>query len=503
MKNSVLKKSSAFLCRVGEERIEYFVAFLLLLAKNGLYAFRYYPLLDDYIQFGVYPIFEHPLQDVFFGLETYRTRPIASFLDFSFWGQMWAFMGVAFFILTVLHLFCYIFTKKALINCGIRTGKLFMILFLLCPLSSEATYFISASTRIIAGLFLASLALYFFSRQRGRFDYIFYLLFGILSCGFYEQVIVYLLVFSAVLLFFQKRYHLVVFPVVTGILAAAYYVVNLNSKTMRGGLSGSLQETAASIFRQIGEIFGKVNWDLLKNGFVHGCKVLLAHPLFFVFLLLSVVLFYFMKCNSNGYAKKKAFLGIVLALTSFLPFFVLSEAWISLRVVYIAIIGAAFLFDGILKNKNLLCAVLCFMFLVIGVSEIDQYRQMYETDQTLLSPLSELVEDKKTYVFGAQNFFVRQSSYYHEHIASVFESSWALTGAIRQKKGNPRHHYLYPVVNQQNIDFQEEYDMVGIIDSAHVEKLTWQMQDDKIILFSEHGELYGIIENGYFEKTLQ
>ena len=133
----------------------------------GVFGYQYYPLLDDYIQLEVYP----KMHNAYFTLELYRQRPLAGLFDIFVWSKS---LNVSFFVIMLMHcasacLLLYVFNK-----CGFNTGLLFAVVYVLCPLNTEATYWISASGRIVTSVFFASVGAYFLCKERTAFYYVFF-----------------------------------------------------------------------------------------------------------------------------------------------------------------------------------------------------------------------------------------------------------------------------------------------------------------------------------------
>ena len=135
----------------------------LMLIKYGYYGFEYFPVLDDWIQYGGYPFYPDIFQDVILEMKTYTARPLASLSDPYIWGQFWGMMGIPFLIITLLHAASGYFLYKVLAAQKLFVGMPFLVVYGLLPLGSEATYWISASSRIVVGVFWMALALFLLS----------------------------------------------------------------------------------------------------------------------------------------------------------------------------------------------------------------------------------------------------------------------------------------------------------------------------------------------------
>ncbi len=119
--------------------------------RMGCFGFKYYPQLDDYIQYGRYPYAEKPFSQIFIKIGLYAARPLAGLGDIYLWGRLWRNMGFAFFIITLLHILsAYIFVVTS-DKLNKPVGVIFIVFYLLCPVNIEGSYWISASSRIVVG----------------------------------------------------------------------------------------------------------------------------------------------------------------------------------------------------------------------------------------------------------------------------------------------------------------------------------------------------------------
>ena len=75
-----------------------------LLFKVASLGFCYFPVLDDYIQYGGYPLYEN-VGYVFFHIGTMATRPFASALDPTLWGAFYPHLFFVAIIISVLFFF--------------------------------------------------------------------------------------------------------------------------------------------------------------------------------------------------------------------------------------------------------------------------------------------------------------------------------------------------------------------------------------------------------------
>ena len=135
------------------------IFFAALLLKYIVFGFRYYPVLDDFIQYGGYPLY-NDLSYVYLGIGTISARPLATLLDPVLWGSMWGNMGLALFIIMLLHFTSVYLLSDTLERLGYKLSPIFWLIMLFLPIGAEGAYWISASSRIIMGLFFAALSFF-------------------------------------------------------------------------------------------------------------------------------------------------------------------------------------------------------------------------------------------------------------------------------------------------------------------------------------------------------
>ena len=159
--------------------------------------FTYFPQLDDYIQYHNYAATEN-IPELLDRLGAFSVRPLALVADICVWSRFWGRMIVPLIIMAALWTASAIFLWEVLRR-FYPVGNFFPLIFVLLPLNIEATYWLSASSRIVVGTFFASLSAYFLTlfceRGKKRFAALF-LLFNILSFCFYEQCLIFSLVLT-------------------------------------------------------------------------------------------------------------------------------------------------------------------------------------------------------------------------------------------------------------------------------------------------------------------
>lgn len=162
---------------------------LLLIVRSCVYGFKYFPQLDDYIQYWYYQKYS-----TFAGLQhdsgILGSRPLAGLADYFVWGRLPLIADVI--ILSIIFAVSAVFIRNALRR-YFDLSALFPVIVTLMPLGIEASYWLSASTRIIMGIFAAALSELLFVKWldgrgwRGILCLVFSALLMTASYGFYEQ----------------------------------------------------------------------------------------------------------------------------------------------------------------------------------------------------------------------------------------------------------------------------------------------------------------------------
>ncbi len=449
------------------------------LLPYALYGFSYFPVLDDYIQYGCYPAYER-LSYVYVTIGTLATRPLAGLADPAFWGQFWPVMGFALVLVVALHLASLALFSGALKRYHFTLSPLFSLFYLLFPLGMEGRYWLSASTRIIGGLFFAALSLWFLAkfleeRQTPKY-FVPFAVFQLISCGFYESAAVFS-VSAAVLLFCIsfykcKRKCLLLVPAtsVFNIGAMFFYyrafagLGALGSRANDAGVT-ALSDKIFGLFSQVSEVLLQT-YNATVIGCAQGIKILFSNGFWGVLILVFALLISILLCcfvqNDSHFSKKKSLCffvcGAALFVAPLLPNALAAEVWITHRSLFVSFIGAALILEGLWglfhkkQVKKLLIFILAFLFITASVNEYDIYRRVAQNDQKLLDEIilqldeSVLCGEKNVTVLLPKEVIVPQNAFYKDHVKSVFDSDWALTGALRARAKNLSIKYAEPVI---------------------------------------------------------
>ena len=461
------------------------IAFLsALIFKVASFGFCYYPVLDDYIQYGGYPLYED-VSHVFINIGTIATRPFASLLDPTLWGAFYPHLFFVLVIICVLFFFGAKFIASSFERIDICVTPFLYAILLLCPLGFEGTYWISASSRICVGLFFTGLALHFLIKiidTNKKLLLIPYALFALLSFGFYESV----MILSAMLQFFviiftvkdnKKRLLYLITPVVMGVLMILYYKIfgsvgalgsRANSMDFKNILSNSYE-----LIKQFLEILVKGGIKTVFLGAFEGFSLMLSGFYSFWGVVRFVLAVLISLCCAHFGTKKEfsaptvrtVLLGIAFTFIPLVPNILTDTVWLTYRSVVVSFLGLVLipapLFSKLLKNQKLRFLslfVIVFLFCAGNINELDTYRTVNETDNALVTEICNQLEpevlagEKETIVVLDSEIVIPQVSYYKDHVKSVFDSDWALTGAVRAKSENVKIKMITPVLSLNDVD---------------------------------------------------
>ncbi|MCK9479914.1 MAG: hypothetical protein M0R40_10535 [Firmicutes bacterium] len=391
----------------------------------GSFCFKYFPLLDDYIQYGTYPFVNKPFCEVYIKARLFAYRPFAGLADIYLWGRFWGALGAALFIITLMHAAsAYLFMITAE-NLNAPLGMLFTTIYLLCPINFEASYWISASTRIIIGLFFTSLSAYFASKEKNIAHFVF----QFIAMFLYEQIAALSFAVSLIIICRKKQWR-GLFPLAVNMLIfILYYAFFVKLGYMRGNISREILQYDK--LKQI--IYPWLLTNLYTKGFVRGIKM--GGLNIIAMLIISVCFGAFEK--RNAVSPKMLLVGGLLFIAPQVPILLLSGNNVSFRTCAPSLVGAAIMADTWLCNsinfKRLATVVLSFIFLVVSISELADYRENYLVDRKIVQYVSERLNlSQPNAVIGAKDTYIEQNVFFVDHIKSVTSSDWALTGCIRQ-----------------------------------------------------------------------
>lgn len=463
----------------------YVFAFVFL--RYLCYGCTYFYQLDDYIQYWAYPT-RPDRWGVVLEQGLLSSRPLAGLLDIYFWGNFFDTMIVAVLIISALYafssvLFLTVFKKH------FKTGFMFVFFYALMPFFYEGAYWVSASSRIVVGLFFTSASVFFlqkyFDNKKKRYIPLFWIT-GLLSLCFYEQIFVLsmLLNFIVIILNIRENKKDLGLAFILLINAVLYFIVTFIFKNTGSAMGSrmsiiipSFSEWYINIFfdllEQIKTAFFDVPLAITFKGFLRGIKIMIADELWFllpVIAILAYSAFYLCKKEENynfkNTHKKKTFLvGIIIAIAPVSIFFIIANPYISMRNILPSFVGIALVLDMFFsyfayKKKLLMCFVatgLSVLFFVASVSETHDYKAVYDFDMRVGKSVENIMKNNE---YRYKTAFIIQSddkgsvnAKFHEHGAGVTSSDWALWGLLNyfdydNKQNNKK---AIPIETDKNI----------------------------------------------------
>ncbi|MCR4435310.1 MAG: hypothetical protein QHH06_08220 [Clostridiales bacterium] len=520
--------------------------FALIITKYAYYGYKYYPMVDDNNMYGIYRMYSNAFHDVLIQYHTYMTRPFAALLDPYLWAKFWDNLGIALFIMTVLHFFICVLVYKVFEKCGLSIGFPAIALLALLPFGSEATYWLSASTRIVVGLFFAALSfymlcLYIESRGRAKRQAAYLVLFfltHLVSLGFYEQVVA-LSFFAAIPVFAAKWKQLeskwvVVLPLINIGAVALWYKLFSHQGNLadRGQLvEGNYLAHTRQVVKAVGEVWQKSLSDLAGTSFPKGLETAVSNGSYLFLLLmgiLSLAAFFISireKRNTDSRAAvMKLLLGGYLFAVPFAPFFITSIVWICNRNLFPSFIGLGLMLEAVLdlipRNKALTfikgsaVGFLVFIFLAANIYELTYYRSIGLMDREITSGIartpaaSDYLNGKKPLIlFNAKASYIDSTA---KRIGNCTGADWSLTGAIRAHNSLRKLQYAYPVPAGTEMPLAEDLPkssiLLGMDDSRNIFPVKIAGEGDRKLYISRmDGSKYGEIEqlgNNYIKFHL-
>lgn len=454
-------------------RSGYLIVFLLIFAlvfvRYCYYGFEYYYQLDDYIQYHNYTDSDGSVFDVIKALGMLAARPLANCADVIVWANFFDFMIVGLALISVMFaasacLFWWVWRR----NLG--TGYIFLVIYTLLPLGFEGTYWMSAATRVVVGLFFASLALYFFERwcTGGKKRMLAaYIICHILCCGFYEQTIAFSV--TAVILLGllhyknEKKRSLWALVTIADMIIYFAFTSIFSDSVLYGDRSSIILPTTSyywkvyfpEVCRQMFDAFARGGFYTLAKGFKRGIIMMVQDRAVIyaaVIVILAIMMYSAAEKKQAGEKLRAAAavgIGLILAIAPLAPFFVVENTWFSLRGTVTSFCGIALAGDAVIGalfarsewRRQITAGITAIIVLVCctaSVSELHDYKQTTENDTRAVKLVLETLNsdgitaaETKVGVLGLEaSFLGDQNFYYHEHVHGVTESDWAFSGAM-------------------------------------------------------------------------
>ncbi len=433
------------------EYLLFAVVMVLTVFRFSYYGLSYIPYLDDYIQYSYYPMLENSWQRVYMGgVGVLFTRPLAGLFDLMIWSRLSSNLGLAVGIISILHGISAVLFYKAFKLCGLRVGALFLAIYTLIPVNVEATYWLSASSRIVVSMFLMSLCAYFGANKKAPL----FFLFNFLSVWFYEQTAILSFAISCWICLRQNKRWWPVFPVISVFLLLLFYLrfgfLGDNAHRLSAAQPEKICNNILLTLNSFICVLSSVQFRILTRGFARGfMRIALDFSLLWLMSMTVLSILFFSlsrKCDNHNQGHRYDFMwGILFMLVPILPFFVLGEDGFNLRNAAPCFLGLAVAADRALSgvSKKYICgigAALVFWFSVAGVSEVSDYNYTAGKDFAMASQIAENISADIRYVRVKVTTpkYYTQNAPFRDHIMSMTGSDWGITGIVRALSKNEK-----------------------------------------------------------------
>lgn len=459
----------------------FFILFGLVFVRYCYYGFTYWQQLDDYIQYHNYTAYNPDLSVLIDKLGLLSSRPLAGLSDLYIWSRFYGCMIVAVALISAMYAASAVFFHRVFSKL-FGTGWLFFAVYELLPLGFEGTYWVSASSRIVVGLFFASISLLFFDKwcEEGKpLHLAVFALSQLAAFCFYEQIVLLSGAATLVVMLCHSRgkgkrplWGLLMFAG-----AAVYMVI---TKLAASGVYGSRTELflpwqenwwkdcVLPAGGQVSEVFGTGMLATVGRGLKRGLMLLVSEPNIIycaVILLLCAALFFVIKSVRRESVRFWAELlaGLFLAVVPLALFFVIRNPWFGVRNAVPSFLGLALMADALFdlifgrlpKARTVQAAVVslaCLLCCIASVSELHDYRETTVADKQIAKTAAETVmadgwvEGRTIWILNVDASYAENANFYfHEHGYGVTSSDWALTGAIESYAGRADLPVISPI----------------------------------------------------------
>lgn len=444
---------------------------LLHIFKFSFFGFEYFPYLDDYVQYGLYPRLPNLWSEVLLGGPGIMfSRPFAVFFDTFIWGCFWNCLWAAVIIIAVIGGITAVLFRRFFERMDVEVSPLFIVLFLFTPLNFEGTYWISASSRVVVSLFFTAASLHALLdycddgklRSLAEFAVI-----NLISYGFYEQTIV-LSFFMIIYVVISKRKWAALLPMAVNLaLIASYYILFIGASNNNGRMNvmspDALSAFSLTVLKEIYTIFVTQGGKIFTRGFRRGLEMILnngvsgavwvgagvflcaAYAFFSGFKPFGKIRIKGLEMNKLRYDLKRFGLEMLLAallfFAPFIPFVLSGNQWLNFRNLVPVSVGLALAVDAVfrllVRNRRvqgIVSAAVLALFLIINVSELYDYRSVSETDYNLALKLTEEYQrtgEETLYCEKPYIDYKSQNAAYHDHVVSQSDSGWGFSCTVR------------------------------------------------------------------------
>ena len=226
---------------MNQKAKKYLSLLLVMLCTFSFWGFKYFPILDDNNQYGVYNLRnDDTWTNVITHYKNYTVRPLALFTDSYVLSYLWHNMYLAVVLMVVLHWMTTCFLKEIFEKININVSWIWFALFGFAPFLTEAIYWVSASSRIVVSMFFCVLSNLVLIRvltdEKNKHKKVFFLivaiLLNIIANGYYEQTIVFNFALTLFVLIRLKKYKHIYIPFVSLFTGKSDYSILAGALTM-------------------------------------------------------------------------------------------------------------------------------------------------------------------------------------------------------------------------------------------------------------------------------
>lgn len=451
-------------------------------ARYLCYGFTYFHQLDDYIQYWAYPSAENVWQNIVMKQGLLCSRPLAGLSDVYVWGHFFDNMIIAVLIISVLYassaiLFLSVFRKY------FKTGFMFTVFYSLMPFFYEGAYWLSASSRIVVGLFFTATSVWILQRffESGKKRYILpFWLTQLISVCFYEQIFILSMVlnFGMIVLNLKdkdkRRNALLLIILIAN--AVIYYGITKYFASTSSALGARIKIEYPALtewyFMFLKDVLTQLKtafWDaphaITYIGFVRGLKLIFTDGLWlFALIALALAVVSYAICKNekiydeeNSQKGLTVFVGLILSVMPIALFFVISNPYICMRNILPSFVGIALILDMVFaylakrrkKVMSLFAAGISVLFFVASISETHDYKAVYDFDMLIAQNVKEVIN--KNDIEGRSAFIIQAGDRgtvnirFHEHASGVISSDWALCGLLNYINPNGKNENVMPI----------------------------------------------------------
>ncbi|MCL1935970.1 MAG: hypothetical protein FWF57_06320 [Defluviitaleaceae bacterium] len=514
--------------------------FIIMLLRSFYFGIDYFKFLDDYNTYGIFYRLNYDIwNNIIMHYRHFTWRPIAFFLDAYVTQWFWSSMWVLLLFYTTMHFFTVVFFYKIMKKSEINFGIFGIIIISLSPILFESVYWVGASTRLVAGMFFSILSVYFMlfcieknqHYNKSRFYLFLYIFFNFVSTGFYEQIIVFNLVFTLIIIVvndYKIRYYLKTIyltPIVVTIFMVVFYIVLAPYGRVLGRANMvSLYSLPSHIINttfRILYLLTFTTFEISYLGFFRGINLMLSIFGIFIFIFLSgfvffnLVSFFVLKIRVIWETEEKNYvlriiISIILIFAPFGPFYLLSPQTLPPRVIYPSIFGIALFLDTIIDIINeifwnkfikpLLTAVVIIPFFIVYIAEVNNFRLLEEIDYKISYNFMQVFNETdysdtdNILIFNTRVLYSDVTGGGSPHrLENISSSDWAFLGKLNATFTDTRFFNIKPVPNNSSFVLSEDLEnrFFGIDENLDFFVLSLQ---NNILYIQTTRDIFGIIE---------